>query len=322
MRLITGASGLAGANFMTQARANGLEAAGVYFSHPVHFKGLETVAADLRDPDQAEEVVRRMAPRWIIHCAGMTNVDGCEDEPENAFQVNSEAAGNIARAAARTGAGLVYFSTDALFDGEGAMYAEDEPLRPLNVYARSKAKGERTVLAATDKALVVRTNFYGHNIRDKADLAGWILGRLRMGEVVPGFTDVICSSMLVNDLCATVFEMIDQGLTGVYNVCCRDGMSKYDLAREVATTFDLDADLVRPSSLREANLLAPRPKNMTLDTAKVSAALGRPMPSIREGLLRYRDTPREGLFDPEDIHAAQTRTRCPAGEKDQRQLGA
>lgn len=311
MLLITGASGLAGANFMTSARAIGREAAGVHHLHPVRFQGMESVAADLCDADQARGVVARFAPSWVVHCAGLTNVDGCERDPDEAWRVNVQAAANVARAAAEVGAGMVYFSTDSLFDGRGGPYAEDEPIRPLNVYARSKAEGEAAVLAESARTLVARTNFYGHNIRHKADLAGWILGRLRAGDEVPGFTDVVCSPMLINDLCATLFEMMDRGLTGIYNACCRDGLSKYDLALEVADVFGLDASLVRPSSLAEARLAAPRPADMTLDTAKVAAALGRPMPSIREGLERYRDISREGLFGGDEVYVAEAWDRCP-----------
>ena len=314
MILVTGASGLAGANFMTLARATGREAAGVHHDHPVRFSGMESVSADLRDPSLALDVVRRFEPRWVIHCAGMTNVDGCEGNPAEAMRVNAEAAANVARAAERVGAGVVYFSTDSLFDGRGGPYAEDEPPAPLNVYARSKAEGEARVLAGASRALVVRTNFYGHNIREKADLAGWILGRLRAGDEVPGFTDVVCSPMLVNDLCATVFEMMDRGLCGVYNVCCRDGMSKFDLAREVADVFGLDASLVRPSSLARARLAAPRPADMTLDTSKAARALGRELPGIRQCLERYRDISREGLFGGDEIFTAESWAVCPSVE--------
>lgn len=91
----------------------------------------------------------------VIHCAAMTNVDGCEDDPQAAEAVNAHGARYVAEAAGR----VIHLSTDYVFDGrkEGE-YAEDDATNPINVYGRTKLAGEEAVLA-TGRGLVVRTSW-------------------------------------------------------------------------------------------------------------------------------------------------------------------
>ncbi len=286
--LVTGASGLLGANFVLAALQRGKEVAAVCHVHPLFFPGAETIVADLTDANSTKMIIRAWRPDWIVHCAALTDVDWCETHPEETWAVNVGVTRNLAAVSRAHGSGLVYISTDSVFDGTRGHYAETDTVGPLNVYARSKQAGEEAVQAAGGRYLIVRTNIYGWNAVDKMNLAEWVLSRLEQGQVVPGFTDVTFSPILVNDLSDLILDMLERRLTGLYHVAGAESCSKYEFACQLAAIFGLDQGRVHPASEMDAGLLAPRPKNTSLQTGKVSKALEQPMPDVASGLRRFK----------------------------------
>ena len=134
--------------------------------------GIDRGVCDLTDAAGTTRVVREIEPSCIIHTAAVTHVDWCESHPEETWRANVEASRTLAQIARRIGAGMVYISTDSVFDGARGYYGEADEPGPLNVYARSKLAGERAVLAEAPDALVVRTVIYGWNLKKSCSTAG------------------------------------------------------------------------------------------------------------------------------------------------------
>ena len=118
---------------------------------------------DFRDADALRSAVRAARPTVIINAAAYTAVDRAEAEPDVAHAVNAVAPGVLAEEAARVGALFMHYSTDYVFDGtKGAPYVETDITAPLGVYGRSKLEGERRVLAAGGRGVILRTSWvYG-----------------------------------------------------------------------------------------------------------------------------------------------------------------
>lgn len=128
--------------------------------HDVDLIALTRSEADLAEPDRAARRVAEHRPDLVILAAAYTAVDLAETETVLARRINAEAPGAIARACAASGAALVHFSTDYVFDGEkGAPYQPDDATCPLNAYGETKLEGERRVLDACPRALVLRTSW-------------------------------------------------------------------------------------------------------------------------------------------------------------------
>jgi dTDP-4-dehydrorhamnose reductase len=288
MILVTGASGLLGATVLTAAHDRGREVAGTYREYPIRLSGVTIGQADLCRPEQVRELVRSVRPQWVVHCAAVTDVDWCERNPDPTWEINVRAAGDVARAAAEVGAGVVYISTDSVFDGQQGGYSEDDSPAPLNVYARSKLAGERAVSENTDRAIVLRTNLFGWNCRPKLSLAEWVLDRLESDTPFPGFEDVIFAPLLVNDLADVIYDLIDRGASGLYHAASAEAMSKYEFARLIARVFHLDPDLVRPARLADKPLGAPRPLNTALRADKLSCELNQTTPSMTDMVTRFK----------------------------------
>jgi dTDP-4-dehydrorhamnose reductase len=193
----------------------------------------------------------------------------------------------IARMAARHEARLLYVSTDSVFDGLRGDYRETDPPGPVNTYARTKLHGEQVTLDHNPSATICRVNFYGWKAQSKRSLAEWILEQLARGEVVRGFTDVFFCPIFTGDLSEILLAMLDQDLRGLFHVVGSERVSKYEFARRVAASFGFDAHQVIASEMAEAKLKAPRPRDTSLNTEKICAALRRPMPDVDSGLSRF-----------------------------------
>jgi len=119
---------------------------------------LEPPELDLTDDNSVAAAMAAARPDLVVNAAAYTAVDRAEDQAEIAFAVNRDGAGRLAAAAARAGAPFVHFSTDYVFDGaKGAPYVETDAPNPLGIYGRSKEEGERAVLAANPRTVVLRT---------------------------------------------------------------------------------------------------------------------------------------------------------------------
>ena len=143
----------------------------------------------------------------VIHAAAMTDVDGCERDPEAAFAVNAAGAANVAATGART----LLLSTDYVFDGEAARaYAEDDPTGPLSAYGRSKLEAERAVLQRPGN-LVVRTSWvYGEG----RNFIRSILAAERAGKELRVVADQRGRPTWAGDLAAALADLVAAGTMG------------------------------------------------------------------------------------------------------------
>ncbi len=294
--LITGASGLLGANFVLTAHKEH-EVIAVYHRHPIVLDGVESISADLCQLGVAKKLFDRYQPDWIVHCAAATDVDACEDDSDTAFRINSTMAGYVATAAAETQARLIHISTDAVFDGGAWHYSESDPTEPFNTYGRSKLAGEKKVSQAHPESTIVRTNIFGWNAHRKFSLAEWFLDRLERGIHTPGFSNVFFSPILVNDLIGRIIQLLKINHSGIIHLAGADCISKYEFGRELAEIFQLDPKLVNPVGSENAGLTAPRAERLCLRSEHIERVLGSNPVSVREGLHRLKSLREEGYTD-------------------------
>jgi dTDP-4-dehydrorhamnose reductase len=286
--LVTGASGLLGANLIAEFSVRGEPVIAQYLNHGIDFPGVQSVRCDITDFGRLGTLLHELKPAWIVHCAAATNVDWCERHSDECYRTNAEATLRIAAASRAVGARMVYISTDAVFDGSQGGYEETDEPHPVNVYGKSKLRGEILARSELSSVLIVRTNIYGWNAQRKASLAEWVIERLCSNADVPGFCDVVFSPLLVNDLAACLLEMMEGQLEGTYHVGSRDQLTKYEFAVRTARTFGYDDHLIRRASIGDAEMAAPRPLKTWLRVHKLERRMGRELPSVQSGLNRLK----------------------------------
>lgn len=285
---MTGGSGLLGNNIVRTIGGE-FETFATYLNHPSDVVCCSFVPLDITRRESVLSMVQRIVPHLVIHTAGLVNVDYCERHEDETWVVNVEGTENIARAAKLVGARLINISTNAVFDGGIGMYTEDDPPNPLNVYARSKLEAERRVSFWLPEGLIVRTAFYGWSLHEKKSLAEWVVENLRCGTRIKMFTDAFFTPILVNNLAEVLLTMYRAGLSGIYHVDGSERCSKYEFGRTVAEVFALDEGLIEPCSIADAGFAARRGMDLSLDTSKVTRAVGSRLLGLREGIARFKE---------------------------------
>jgi dTDP-4-dehydrorhamnose reductase len=282
--LVIGASGQVGAAVSERLRERGHEVVGTHARVPQPW----TRPLDVTDADAVRQLIDELAPDWVFCPAGLTHVDRCEDDPDEAFRVNRDAPAHAAAAAARRGAGLVYYSTEYVFDGVAGPYGEDDPVHPVSVYGESKLAGERAVREANPRAVVIRTTVvYGPEPQGK-NFVYQLLRRLRADERMRVPSDQVSSPTYNRDLAAASVELAERDRAGVINIVGDGVLDRFAFARLACEVFGLDAALIEPVETATLGQRAKRPLRAGLRIDRARATLATPLRGPLEGLRAMR----------------------------------
>ena len=283
--LIIGASGQVGAALGERLTARGHEWVGTY----AHVPRAGLLPLDIADAEATRSVIDKAAPDWVFCAGALTHVDYCEEHPDEAMRLNRDAPAMVARTAAARGAGIVFYSTEYVFDGERGPYAEDDPVRPLSVYGRSKLEGERAVGEANPRAVIVRTTVvYGPEPQGK-NFVYQLLRRGRAGERMRVPDDQVSSPTCNVDLAAASVELTEGEIRGVYHVAGPEVLDRHAFARLACRVFGLDAGLLDPVATSALGQRARRPLRAGLRIDRARAVLASPLRGPEEGLRAMRE---------------------------------
>ena len=243
---------------------------------------------DLEDFWRLRAELERIDPSVVVNCAGYSDVDGCERNPDRAFRENRDAAVHLARACRAIGARLIHISTDYVFDGRSeGPYREDDACLPLQVYGESKWEGEQEAMREHPDTLLIRTSFlFGPGRNTFIDRA---LDSARAGKPVRAVLDWVNAPTYTVDLAAAIETLLQAGARGVMHYSNLGGCSKFEFAREVLRQAGFDPNLVEPVRRDDLPLPAARPERTVLDLGRFTELTGaapRPWPRAVEEYLR------------------------------------
>jgi dTDP-4-dehydrorhamnose reductase len=282
--LVIGASGQVGGAIADRLRERAHDVVGTHHGHPQP----QTRPLDLTDAAATERCIAEVEPDWVVCPGGLTAVDYCESHRDEAMAANRDAPAGAARAAAKRGAGFVYFSTEYVFDGEAGPYDEDDPVHPQSVYALSKLEGERRAIEENPRTIVVRTTVVYGPERQGKNFVYQVLRRARAGEPVRVPNDQRSSPTYNVDLAAATVELIERDFRGVLHVAGPVVLDRHAFARQVCAAFDLDARLVEGVTTESMGQPARRPLRAGLTIDRARALLRTPLRAPREALADMR----------------------------------
>lgn len=226
---------------------------------------------DVVDRSRVFEAVTKAKPEIVIDNAGYVRVDDAEKEPLQAFAVNSEGAKNVADAAVKAGAAVVYISTDYVFGHGTEPHAEDEPVSPQGAYAISKAAGEALVRETTDRHFIVRSSgLYGWagSSGKGGNFVETMLRFAREGRSWKVVGDEILSPTYTRDLAQKLRELVGTGAYGTYHLTNAGQCSWYEFTVEIVRVAGLEADVSKTTTAEWA-AAAPRPAYSVLADSKL-----------------------------------------------------
>ena len=282
--MVTGASGLLGHELCCQLAKADHTVSALKSTHQVGIRGVEEFTVDITDQYSVEKIVEKQNPDIIVHAAGITDVDQCEKNPDLARTVHVKGTGNVAKSANSNDFPLIYISTDHLWDGTRPKVDEDTPPYPINTYAKTKLEGELTAFEICEKVLSIRTNFFGHGRPWRMSFSDWILKNLAQESTLSMFTDAYFTPISTQYLSQFIMELVDQKATGIFNIAGTERLSKYDFAVLLAKEAGYSSNKIRKTLLADFGFSAPRPRDMSLSTKKISHFLGRKMPAAAESI--------------------------------------
>jgi dTDP-4-dehydrorhamnose reductase len=275
--LVIGAKGMLGRDLVETLRVSFPED---------EITGWDLEEIDIEGEKSTVTQIRNLEPGIIVHLAAYTDVDGCELNEKKAFAVNAEGTKHVTLGAAACGAKVVTLSTDYVFDGKkGRPYVEQDRPNPLNVYGRSKWKGEQYVRELVKDALIVRTQWlYGKHGRN---FVASILRQAREKDVLSVVNDQVGSPTYTLDLSRAIALLIERKASGIFHVANRNSCTWYHYARTILELSGIEGVKVVPISSEELAYPAVRPAYSVLDTEKLKRETGLTLRPWVEALRDY-----------------------------------
>ncbi len=249
---------------------------------------------DLSSANAIESTLRPLEFDLLINSAAATNVDRCEIHPDEAFAVNANAPGHLARIAFDKGAWLIHLSTDYVFDGQTnrPLTEQDEP-NPVSVYGRSKLAGEQAVLAVSTAFLNVRVSWvFGP---ERPSFLDWVIDQARISSSIAAIGDKFSAPSYTRDLASWLLylmEMPDRP-SGLLHLCNSGSCSWLEYGQFALDTLLSAGQTLVCSKIAFKRLaemekfVACRPVFSTLSTARFRALTGLEPRSWQEAVREY-----------------------------------
>lgn len=259
--------------------------------------GSQDLCGDFTNLEGIAQTIRAVAPDIIVNAAAYTAVDKAESEAEFARTINALAPGILAQEAKHSGAWLVHYSTDYIFDGSGdTPWRETDATGPLSIYGKTKLEGEELIRASGCQHLIFRTSWV-YAARG-ANFAKTMLRLARERDQLAVINDQIgapTGADLLADITAHAIRTAMQrpDVSGLYHLVAGGQTSWHgyasfviEYARLAGIDIMVSPESIQPVPTNAFPLPAPRPKNSRLDTGKLQDTFGLTLPHWQSGVIR------------------------------------
>ena len=287
--LITGGNGFLG-TALAQAAA-GWEVFVTQHNSPVeHGSRFKVVQMDITSRGQVAEVAASISPAAIIHTAAMPDLAQCSADPQLAWQVNVGGTENVAAAAQKCGAKMVFTSTDIVYSGREGNYSETDAAQPSCYYGQTKLEAENVIASLCSNYCIARTALiYGKSLAGKKSFAELMLQKMAEGNPMSLFSDEYRSAVYLEDLCSALLKMAaDDQTRGIYNIAGPQRISRYEFGLILADVFGLDKNCLRPVKLDQKMFSYHRPQDCSMRISKAVQAFGDIFRTPRQGLEKMK----------------------------------
>ena len=230
------------------------------------------VHLDIRSKSSIKKVLSDIDPDVILNLAALTDVDGCELDPQQAKDINFSGVKNLCR---DFSGHFIQISTDYVFDGKSGPYSEEDEPKPKSVYGKTKLFADNWLLDNYSKSTIIRTNIlYSYTKRTKASFLKWVVDLLNDNQNIKVVNDQWNNPTWTESLSLVISKIIDNQAFDLYHYGDRDILNRFDFSILISKVFNLDSSLIMPISSDELNQIAPRPRKSGLITKKIESELG------------------------------------------------
>ncbi len=278
--LVTGASGLVGGAVARLAALAGHDVSGVVGRYSGDLPGVSRrIALDLSHQEQVARIITELRPDVVINAAAVSEPAACDQDPVRSQRLNVDLPTCLAGLAARIGFRLLHLSSEQAFRGDRAPYRREDPVDPINLYARQKVASEQAVHAAAPiRAATVRAPLLaGNSPSGRRSLHERLLADWATGRTPRLYVDEIRQVCHADNLAAALIELAQRPeLLGVFHWAGAEPLSRHDLGLRIREHFGLDdrrAPLIAVRRADDPAAAAVRQADLRLDLAPLDSAL-------------------------------------------------
>lgn len=196
---------------------------------------------DITKIDEVTQFVHVNRPDVVINCAGLTDVQECENNVDEAYRVNAIGVRNVALAANEVNAKVIQISTDDVFDKESRVpYNEFDNVHPRTIYGKSKESGEKILTQLLNRFVIIRSSWIYGIGRDFVDE---VLRNVGQGKTMEVPNNQYAAPTSAKELAKVIRYFIDNEEYGLYHVVCPGSCSRYEFARTILEYSGKDGEL-------------------------------------------------------------------------------
>uniref|UniRef100_UPI0040484759 dTDP-4-dehydrorhamnose reductase n=1 Tax=Polaribacter sp. TaxID=1920175 RepID=UPI0040484759 len=292
--VITGSNGLLGQTLVNLLleEPNSYEVTG-FSKGPNRSKRIDFkyVSLDITDQKSLKTQLKLIRPHFIVNTAAMTNVDACESNRDACYALNVSAVGYLTDISKSIGAHLIHLSTDFIFDGIQGNYKETDAANPLSYYGETKLLSEEILNNSAIDFTILRTILvYGLTAdMSRSNIVLWVKESLEQHREIQIVNDQYRTPTFVLSLAEACKRCIDISAKGTFHIASNTLLSIYEIALQIADTFGLDAQYIKPIETATLNQPANRPAKTGFDLTKTKNELNFHPKSFKEDLQKFKD---------------------------------
>jgi dTDP-4-dehydrorhamnose reductase len=293
--VITGSNGLLGQSLLNLLLKD-KDSYQVYgFSRGKNRSGREDfnyISIDITEKEELDKKLEQIQPDYIINTAAMTQVDDCETNKQACDILNVDVVKWMTRFASKSKTHIIHLSTDFIFDGKKGYYKETDKPNPLSYYGLSKLKSEQVLKDSKINFTILRTILVYGKVFDmsRSNIVLWVREMLEKNKEITIVDDQYRMPTYVEDLAMACKIAMDKKALGIYHISSNTLLSVYEIAQQIAETFDLNKNLIKPISTSTLNQKAPRPAKTGFDLSKTNNELRFYPKSFKEDLQRFKES--------------------------------
>jgi dTDP-4-dehydrorhamnose reductase len=284
--VVTGGGGFLGANILAQAESDWSLHAIDQNPPALERENLTWHILDLQDRGALQALLLGLKPGLVVHTAALSDIDFCEANPAAAEAVNVKVTLEIAEICRRIAARLVFFSSDSVFDGRKGRYQETDRPQPVNQYARTKVKAEKSIASTLASHVIIRPSLImGLPVSQSGNSFFWrLVQSLRKGTRSAFPASEFRTPVDVITLSRATWEVAQSGFTGLIHLAGNERLSRYDIARRIAAALGYPAELIVDKEPEIELGRALRPADASLDNSRAKSLLKTPMRDFDDAL--------------------------------------
>lgn len=247
---------------------------------------LHFISLNVTNPEEIRSVITSKKPTHIIHTAALTQVDDCELNQADCWQLNVEAVQYLVNISEELNIHFIHLSTDFIFDGEDGPYREEDEPNPISYYGKSKLAAEEIIKASRCKWAILRTVLVYGIVHDygRSNIVTWVKSSLEADKPIKVVNDQIRTPTLAEDLAMGCWLVVKHDAEGIFHISGKEVLTPYQMALQVAEYFNLEKNLIQEVDASTFTQPAKRPPRTGFIITKAEQELDFKPHTFTEGI--------------------------------------